>query len=99
EGLQRPENEAERPSLEVQHGVRLGAEAVRVAPGRAPVLQLVADEPEVVDGLEMVAGSGLAVSGGASREEARAGVAHRGPGRGDAGREVEGAGERHQARA
>jgi hypothetical protein len=63
------------------------------------VLELVADEPEVVLGLEVVAGGCLTGDGCRAREEVRAGVLERGPGRDDPGAEVEGADERYKARA
>ena len=99
EGGQRPEDEPERPALEVRHRTRLRAEAVRIDPRRPSMLELVADEPEVVGGLEVVAWGGLAVAGSSACEEARARVVHRRPGRRDSRREVEGAGERYIARA
>jgi hypothetical protein len=54
------------------------------------VLELVADEPEPVAGLEMVAGGGLAVARRSSGQEAIVRVLDRRPGRDDPGREVEG---------
>lgn len=42
--------------------------------------ELVADEPQVIDGLEVVARGGLAVTGRAAGEEVRPRVAERGPG-------------------
>ena len=59
------------------------------------MVELVPDEPEVVERLEVVAGRGLAVAGRAARDELRVRVPDGGPGRGDAGSEVEGAGERY----
>jgi len=53
------------------------------------VLELVADQPEVVAGLEVVARRGLSAQEIAARQEARVEVLDRGPGCGDAGREVE----------
>jgi hypothetical protein len=61
------------------------------------VLDLVARQPEVVERLEVVARRGLAVTGSAAGEEARAGVLDGGPGRGDSRAEVERAGERYEA--
>jgi hypothetical protein len=53
----------------------------------------VADEPEVVVGLEVVAGEDLAVAGAVEvPEEARIGVLDRRPGGGDGRREVQRAG-------
>ena len=63
------------------------------------MLELVADEPEVVLGLEVVAGGSFARDGRRAREEMRAGVLERGPGGDDPGSEVEGADERYKARA
>ena len=62
-------------------------------------VELVADEPEVVERLEVVAGCGLAVPGRAAGDELRARVPDGRPRRGDAGSEVERAGERYKARA
>ena len=53
------------------------------------MLELVADEPEPVVRLEVVAGGRLAGPGVAAGEEVRAGVLQRRPGRDDAGAEVE----------
>ena len=53
----------------------------------------------MVLGLEVVAGGRLAGDGRRAREEVRAGVLERGPGRDDPGSEVEGADERYKARA
>ena len=63
------------------------------------MLELLADEPEVVLGLKVVAGVRFAGDGCRAREEVRAGVLERGPGRDDPGSEVEGADERYKARA
>ena len=61
--------------------------------------KLVADEPEVVLRLQVVAGGGLARHRRRVREEVRAGVLQRGPGRDDPGTEVERADESYKARA
>ena len=58
-------------------------------PRRAAVLELVADEPEAVVRLQVVAGRGLAVARGAAGQEVRPRVQDGRPGRRDAGREVE----------
>src|ERR671931_1328993 len=98
-GVERPERHRERPTGEVDRRARLRPEAVRVAPRRVAVLDLVPRQPEVVERLEVVARRRLAVAGRAAGHEARSGVPDRGPGGGDAGREVERAGERYEARA
>ena len=77
--------------------LRLRAEGVRVPPGRATVFELVADEPVVVQGLQMVARRGFAVSRRSAREEMRAGVEDGRPRRGYPGREVERNAERYKA--
>ena len=58
---ERPEREAVRPARVVRLRLRLGAKRVWVAPRRAPVLELVPDEPVVVERLQMVAGGRLTV--------------------------------------
>ena len=63
------------------------------------MLELVADEPEVVLGLEVVSGGGLARHRRCFSEEVRTGMLQRGPGRDDAGAEVERADESYKARA
>ena len=63
------------------------------------MLELVADEPEVVLGLEMVSRGGLTGHRRRLGEEVRAGVLERGPGRDDSGAEVERADEGYKARA
>ncbi len=63
------------------------------------MLELIADEPEVVLGLEVVARGRLPRYRGSPREEVRARVLQRGPGRDDTGAEVERADERYKARA
>ena len=52
------------------------------------MLELVADEPEVIARLQVVAGRRLSAHEIAAREEARVEVLDRRPSRGDAGREV-----------
>src|SRR6266571_1180504 len=49
---ERPEQKPERPARIVRLRVRLGAERVRVEPGGASVLELMSDEPPVVQGLQ-----------------------------------------------
>ena len=61
------------------------------------MLELMADEPVVVQRLQMVARRGFAVGGRAAREEVRARVQNRGPGRGYAGREIQSSAERYKA--
>ena len=63
------------------------------------MVELVADEPKVVDGLQIVARRGLATNRFRARGEVGAEVLRRGPHRGQAGREVERAGEGYKARA
>ncbi len=58
-----------------------------------------ADEPEVVLGLQVIAGRRLARDGRRPREEVRTGVLERGPGGRDSGAQVERADERYKARA
>ena len=96
-GVERPEHDPEGPAREVDRRARLRPEAVRVAPGRAAVLDLVSRQPEVVERLEVVAGRGLAVAGRAAGHESRSSVLDGGPRRGDAAPEVERAGERYEA--
>ena len=69
--LERPEDERERPAGRVDALWRLRLELVRVKPRRAAVQQLVAGEPEVVDGLEVVARRRPAVARLAARAERR----------------------------
>ncbi len=63
------------------------------------MFELVADEPEVVLGLEVVARGRLARNRCRLGEEVRAGVLERGPGRERPSAEVERADERYKARA
>ena len=98
--VERAEDDAERPAGEVDALLGLGLEAVRVAPGVLAALNLVAGEPQLPDGLEMVswgrgAGSALQPLG----KEVRAGVAQRRPCRDDAGREEDDYDESDNARA
>src|SRR5712691_3973714 len=51
---ERPEEESVGPAGEVRLRFRLRAERVRVPPRRPAVLELVADEPVVVEGLQVV---------------------------------------------
>jgi hypothetical protein len=96
---QRPERQPERPAAEVDPRARLRPEGVRVEPGRAAVVELVPDEPEVVDGLQVVARGRFAADRLCARGEVRAEVLRRGPHRGQARRKVERAGESYKARA
>ena len=81
-GPERPEEDPVGPAREV--GLRLGLrpKAVWIPPRRSAVLQLVADEPVVVQRLQVVARRRLAVGRCASREEVRPSVLERGPRRG-----------------
>src|SRR5205085_6377029 len=98
-GVERPERHGERPAGEVDRRARLRPEAVRVAPRRAALLDLVSRQPEVVERLQVVARCGLAVAGRAAGEETRPGMLHSRPRCGHTGGEVERAGERYEARA
>ena len=94
---ERPEEDTVWPTGEVRLRLRLGAERVWVAPGRASMLDLVADEPVVVQRLQMVAGRRFAVGRRSAGEEVRAGMDDRRPRRGRAGRKVERSRERYKA--
>ncbi len=83
--VKRPERNPERPSLQVQDGLRFWPERIRVTPWSGTALELVPDEPPVVERLEVVAGRGLAVSRRAAGEEAGARGVDRGPRRRDGG--------------
>ena len=63
------------------------------------VLELVPDEPEVVNGLQVVADRRLSVDRLGARREVRPEVLRRGPHRRESDDEVEPAGERYKARA
>ena len=63
------------------------------------MLQVVSDQPEVVGGLKMVAGCGLAVARGPCGQEMGAGMQDRRRGGDDSGDEVESAGKSYKARA
>ena len=97
EGDERPEGQPERPPRRVVLRARLGAERVRVVPRHVAVPELVAREPEVVAGLEVVAGRGLAVPGRAARHELAREVRDRGLGRDHRGDRVERASRRLQS--
>src|SRR6476659_7373811 len=97
-GRNRPEEEPVRPAGVVGLRPGLGPERVRVAPRRTAVLELVADEPVVVQRLEVVPGRGLAVPRRSAREEVRARVHDGGPRRADPRYEVEEERERYEAR-
>ena len=71
---QRPEQEAERPAGVVRLRLHLGPEGVGIPPGSPAVLELVSDEPVVVQRLQMVSGGRFAVRGSTAGEEVRAGV-------------------------
>ena len=63
------------------------------------MVELVPDEPQVVDGLQIVARGRLAADRLRAGGEVRAKVLRRGPHRGQSRREVERAGEGYKARA
>src|SRR5438067_345013 len=82
------------PAYAAENGIatkpgRFRTKRVRIHPRRVSVLELVPDQPPVIQRLQMVAGRGLAVPGGAARKEVCACVQHRRPRRADAGREIE----------
>jgi hypothetical protein len=95
--LQRPVRKAERPAGEAHAGLDERLKAVRIAPRLPPMLELVADEPELVAGLQVVARGGRAVSGPALGHEGRVQVPDPGPCRPETCPEVERAGERYNA--
>ena len=98
-GLERPERRSERPAAEVHARAALRPERVRVEPRRPAVLHLVPDQPEVVDGLQVIADRGLAVDRLGPRREVRPEVLGRRPHRREADGDVERAGESYKARA
>ncbi len=73
--VDRPVRQPVEPALQVEHGVALRLERVRVAPRRGQPAELVADEPHGVAELEVVAGRGLAVARVGPREVGAVGVA------------------------
>src|SRR5205823_7087099 len=77
----------------------LGLKRVRVEPWLAPVLELVAHQPEVVDGLQVVAGRRFSVNRLGAGGEVGAEVGRGRPHRREPHGEVEPAGERYKARA
>jgi hypothetical protein len=70
--LERPVGEPERKAAEDDLRLDERLEAVRVDPGRGPLLEPVADEPEPPARLQVVADGGLAVPRQAGGEEGRA---------------------------
>jgi hypothetical protein len=78
---QGPEHGAEGPARRIERPVGLRTERERIPPGITAVLEVVADEPEVVRGLEMVARRGLAVARRLPGQEVRARVPNRRRGR------------------
>src|SRR6184192_2368728 len=92
-----PEEQAEGPAGIVRLWHRFGPERIGIPPRSVAVLQLVPDEPVVVQRLQVVARRGLAVRGGASGQEVRAGVQDRGPGGCDRSRQVQRGTERYIA--
>src|SRR5919108_974562 len=97
ERVEGPEKEAERPTSE--HRLRLDErlKAVRVRPRYAAVLQPVADEPEAIDGLEVVSGRRLACPEAVVRHELAGERPDRGPRRGDGRGGVKGGQESERA--
>ena len=71
ERAQRPEEKAERPAGIVRLRLGLGLEGVRIQPRGVAVLELVADEPVVVERLQMVARARPRRAYGAARQEVR----------------------------
>jgi len=92
-----PEDDPERPAGEVRLRLCLRAERIGIAPGRASMLELVADEPIVVERLQMVSGRSLAVCRSTTREKVGSGVQDRRPGRRHTGGEVQRGPERYKA--
>ena len=94
ERLERPEREAVGPAAE--HDLRLHERlvAVRIAPRLRAGSELVADEPEAIARLEVVAGGGLAVARQAVGDELRAEVEQTAGSADDDRRDGE---ERHEA--
>ena len=76
---QRPEEEAERPARVVGLWLRLGPERIGVPPRSAAVLELMSDEPVVIERLQVVSRRGLAVRGRTSGEEMRTSMQDRRP--------------------
>ena len=80
-GVKRPEDRAERPACEVDARLCLRPEAVGVAPRNVALTQLVSGEPELPDGLQVIAGSGgPGKAAKALRHEVVVGVLQRRPG-------------------
>src|SRR4029077_20394990 len=94
---ERPEENPVGPPREVHLRLRLGSERVGIAPRSARVLELMADEPVVVEGLQMIAGRRFAVGGRTAGQELRACVGDGRPGRRHACREVKRGAERYIA--
>jgi hypothetical protein len=96
DGTEWPEEKAERPAREVRLRLRLRLERVRIAPGFAQVLELMPDEPVVVERLQMIAGRGFALCRPTARHELGAGMLHCGPRRRDTTCEIERDCERYE---
>ena len=80
-GVERPEDHAERPACEVDAWLCLRPEAVRVAPRNVALAQLMSGEPELPDGLQVIAGSrGPRKAAKALGHEVVVGVLQRRPG-------------------
>ena len=85
ERLERPEREAVGPAAEHDLGLHERLVAVRIAPRLRPGPELVADEPEAIARLEVVARGGFAVARKAGGDELRAEVEQRRKRRDDRG--------------
>ena len=96
---ERPEEQPERPARVVWLWLRLGPERVRIEPRRAPAVELITDEPPVVQRLQVIPRRRIAVPRRPTGEELRTRVQHGRPRGGNSGRDVEDDRERYEARA
>jgi hypothetical protein len=96
-GSKWPEEDPVGPAREVRLRLRLGPECVGITPRSASVLELMPDEPVVVEGLQVVAGRRLAVGGCTPGEELRVCVRDGRPRRRHSGCQVERGAERYIA--
>jgi hypothetical protein len=96
--IERPEGKAERPAGEHELRIDERLEAIWIAPRRAAVIELVPDQPEAVDGLQVVACRRLAKAGAAAGDERAPEVSDGGRGGDDRGGSVERRNERDGAR-